>query len=273
MVCPSARPPQEAEKCLSKWREMGYKLALWRDDVDDPAIAGMRSDLWMTGDDVYPGYAVAVNDLVRAVLNMDPTCDWIVAAGDDTLPDPSKRADEISDECIRHFRPNGWRYPSTFGVMQPTGDRWGEGLYPNAHAFEEGPPANPNRCKRCNQPSGGVNHCVGANIDRVAGSPWLGREWCLRANQGKGPLWPYFFHGYADETLQCVAQKLGVFWQRPDLTHLHQHWARPKPGQRIGQVTDMPEFAKQANSPEEEKRSKTEFERLRAGGFAECLPL
>ena len=107
----------------------------------------------------------------------------------------------------------------------------------------------------------------------MAGSAWMGRNWCLRANQGKGPQWPYFFHSYADETLQCVAEKLGVFWQRRDLIHLHRHWARPKEGQRIGQVTDMPEFAKRANSEEEETRSKLEFERLRADGFKECMPL
>ena len=192
---------------------------------------------------LYTGYPEAVNFLAREVLSSVPWCDWIVAAGDDTLPDPNKSAEEIAEECSEHFagphRP-GW--PSgTFGVMQPTGDPWSDKQ--------------------------------GRIIERVAGSPWLGREWCLRANQGKGPLWPEFFHMFADETLQCVAQKLGVFWQRPDLTHLHHHWGRPKEGERLGNVENMPAFLKQANSCEEWLKSKREFERLKADGFRECIPL
>ena len=50
-------------------------------------------------------------------------------------------------------------------------------------------------------------------------------------NGGKGPLWPEYFHNWADEELQNVAIKLGCFWQRRDLIHYHQHSLREPGGQ------------------------------------------
>ncbi len=241
LCLPSKRPPEEAERVLSKWREMGYKIALWRDAAEYPS--GIADYVRVGG---YHGYAVSVNALASDVLSFDSACDWIVAAGDDTLPDPKKKADEIAAECSAYFKDRGMpiqHSTPTFGVMQPTGDDW-----------------------RC--PVRGVRL-----IETIAGSPWLGREWCLRANQGKGPLWPGFFHMWADECLQVVAQQLGVFWQRPDLTHHHEHWGRPRPGERIGQVSRMPAFLQRANSPKQTTADKAEFDRLKAGGFTECYPL
>ncbi|HXI40290.1 MAG TPA: hypothetical protein VNH83_09935, partial [Bryobacteraceae bacterium] len=205
LCIPSKRPVKEAGPVIARWKAQGYRIALWRDDdayhADFELEGGDHSDK-VVSPGYYPGYATVVNELAKIVLEDDPECDWIVAAGDDTLPDPNKRADEIAWECSSFFL----RYPAThmeiqniaglgdigintvygdtFGVMQPTGDAW-----------EDNHPGE----KRL--------------IRRVAGSPWLGREWCLRANQGKGPLWPKFFHMFAAETLQCVATKLGVFWQ------------------------------------------------------------
>lgn len=237
LVLPSKRPATEAADILAAWRTRGYGIAIQRDTGDGDVVNSI-----VCYERPYRGYAEAVNFLAAEVLKTHPDCDWIVAAGDDTLPDRNKRADEIAAECSAHFA-------GTFGVCQPTGDDWSD-----------------------NGPRGDKTGELRL-IRRVAGSPWLGREWCLRANKGKGPLWPAFYHMFADETLQCVAEKLGVFWQRDDLTHHHQHWGRPKPGERIGKIENMPEFLTQANSPEEWKKSKAEFERLKAGGFEECLPL
>lgn len=181
----------------------------------------------------YPGYAKAVNLLAADVLRADSDTLFIVAAGDDTFPD-SRDPDQIVDELTAHFC-------GTFGVCQPTGDSW----------------ADRN----------------GKLIERVAGSPFLGREWCLRANQGKGPLSPGFFHMWCDEALQETAKLLGVFWQRPDLTHHHEHWGRPRPGERIGQLDRMPKFLARANSTAQTNLDKAEFDRLKAGGFKECFPL
>jgi hypothetical protein len=68
---------------------------------------------------------------------------------------------------------------------------------------------------------------------QIAWSPWLGREWCLRANGGKGPLWPEYFHGWADLELRQVASRLGLFWSRPDLTQRHEkHTSGLRPGKK-----------------------------------------
>jgi hypothetical protein len=178
---PSARPREEAEPVLAKWREMGYKIALLRQG--EPVTADI-----LIGTDQYCGWARSINALAEVVLKQDPEAEWIVSGGDDTEPDPNHRADEIARECTAHFG-------GTFGVMQPTGDRWADG-----------------------------------SIDRICGSPWLGRAFCERMYQGKGPMFEGYLHMFGDEELQNVAQRLGVLWQRRDLTHLHKHYFRTEKG-------------------------------------------
>lgn len=262
LTIPSARPPAEVGKTLLEWYRKGYNLALWRDQQDNLSAA-FKNDLErifiIVGD--YPGYAQAVNLLTRAVFARDPQCNWIVAGGDDTLPDPNHTPEGIALECSIYFAAraigktpdeavNIFTNPelirpmmkgSTFGVMQPTGDRWGDKN--------------------------------GAYIDRVAGSPWIGREFCKRMNQGLGPYHPGFQHMHVDECLQEVAIKLDVFWQRPDLIHKHEHWGQPKPGERFVTTDRMPEHVKKWNSPEHWKSSKELLSRLRAEDFKECMPL
>jgi len=242
LCIPSKRPIYEAGQVFAKWREMGYSVCI---QVDEDSSV-MAAEGFLVVRRKYQGYAEAVNYLSRAVLSWDPSCDWIVAAGDDTLPDPNKRAEQIAEELTAHFSLNelGFKCPwksGTFGVCQPTGDPWSD--------------------RR------------GRIIERIAGSPWLGREWCLRANQGKGPLWPGFFHCWADECLQLVAQQLGVFWQRPDICHHHANWGRPKEGERLGHAANMPQFLAHAYSEKVTTADKKEFDRLKADGWKECLPL
>lgn len=264
LCIPSARPSAEANVRLAAWRGQGYKIALFLDSWDQAKLC----DKFVVG--AYPGYAQAVNRLAKIVLAEEPDCDWIVCAGDDTFPDPTKRADEIARECSAYFEdlawPRCWNWPagktldqakqdgtakqtkqslwsaraaevySTFGVMQPTGDPWSDHM--------------------------------GRIIERIAGSPFLGREWCLRANQGAGPLWPEYTHCYADEELQNVATALGVFWQRPDLTHAHENWARA-----TGDAKDMPEFLADANSPQHWAKFGALFRARKAAGFPGSEPL
>jgi hypothetical protein len=256
---PSKRPPEEAERVLKLWRERGYKIALWRDSLDAP----VETTDHVMGLDTYPGYALTVNALVASVLVVHPDCDWIVTGGDDVLPDPNHSAEEIARECSREFGIRNSSYAverlkfyqnpevcargsmrphSAFGVMQPTGDRdWGD---------RRGP------------------YC-----DFVAGSPWMGREWCLRANQGRGPLWPEYFHMCVDDELQAVAEKYGVFWQRQDLIHKHMNWGRPTDGRRLVNVEEMPDFLKKANSEEEYGKAKRLFAARKAAGFPGSEPL
>ncbi len=262
VVLPSARPVAVVNARMNKWRAMGYKVALWRDEF----YPRPECDLLRGGP--YPGYAKAVNDLTAIVFDIDPACDWIVATGDDTDPDPTKRADEIARECSIHFIDASFERAamgqareslpahlrldmrkvealvdsgkhralpvSTFGVMQPTGDPWRD--------------------------------TMGRIIERIAGSPWLGREWCRRANKGQGPFWPEFTHMFGDEHLQRYAQSLGVFWQRPDLTHFHDHAQRD-------QVSPPAPHMAQWNTPQHWAQSKAIFERLVAGNFQECAPI
>ncbi len=242
---PSARPP--AESTLGEWKARGYKVAVWRDESAERGVC----DMIRRGP--YPGYAVAVNTLVRNVLAEDSDCEWIVTGGDDVLPDPHHSPEEIARECSDHFEINsgkclhiagglyhsqieGHHPEATFGVMQPTGDNWGDRQ--------------------------------GSYVDRVCGSPWLGREFCLRINQGKGPLWPEYWHMGSDEELQAVSTNLGVLWQRPDLTHYHRHWGRTRK-----QASDMPEFLKRANSGTEWAAYKKLFAERQAAGFPGSEPL
>lgn len=241
---PSKRPMEEAEPILRQWRERGYRVALQRDPDDE--MVGFDQVLRP-----YAGYAEAVNYLAK--LALDEGADWIVTGGDDMTPDPHKDAETIARECAEYFfsawcraagEPLTRRQAETFGVMQPTGDRW----------LVNGPGTQPG------------SECV-------AGSPWMGREWCRRINQGRGPLWPEYFHNGEDEELQAVAIKYGVFWQRPDLTHMHHHWGRPKDGEKMAPVTRMPEFLKRANSREEWQKMKKLLAERKAAGWPGTEPL
>ena len=267
VTIPSARPVAEVAKWAEAWRERGYKVALWRDQDDldllldlltqDPTgntYPGYAVCAWehavcaLQWSKVYPGYAVAVNRLIADIIERDPDAEWFIAAGDDVFPDPNHTAEEIAEECEDHFRRVGREITnslSTFGVMQPTGDRWGE---------------NPNHARP---------DMRSAYIDRIAGSAWYGREYCKLVNQGKGPLWPEYQHMFVDEEARAVAVKLGVYWERRDLTQMHMH-----PGRVKNYTVDMiPEHMKKWASAEHWKEAEAIFFRRRKEGFpgSECL--
>lgn len=67
-----------------------------------------------------------------------------------------------------------------------------------------------------------------AASERICGSPWMGRDYILRANGGRGVFWYEYHHFFADEELRNVAEKQRLLWQRSDLTHYHDHWSRRK---------------------------------------------
>lgn len=166
------------------------------------------------------------------VLEYDQAADFVVVGGDDIEPDHTHSLIDITESIIDHFG-------GTFGICQPTGDR--------SFGDKQGP-----------------------YIDRVAGSAWIGREFALRAYGGNGPLWPEFSHMFVDEHLRAIAVKLGTYWERPDLTQLHQHWGRPREGETMGQADRMPEHLVKWNTPEHWCESKAIFDRLKAAGFAEA---
>lgn len=258
---PSKRPVEELLPVLGLWAKQGYRLALWRDTGDEIDCADLPTtdgpSVILTSSH-YPGYAAAVNAIVSEVIKRDPQGEWLVTGGDDVEPDANNTAEQIADSLNQHFA-------SSWGVMQPTGDRWGD--HRNTHTFTARPGPQKQMCSQCGRMQDNLIHSIGAYIDRVAGSPWMGREWCLRANQGRGPLWPEYFHSGVDEELQHVATGLGVFWQRRDLIHLHQHWGRNPSVQN-----NMPEFLKRANSAEEWYAYKKIFESRKAAGFPGSEP-
>jgi hypothetical protein len=221
---PSARPATEANQVLGRWRERGYGVALWLDSE----AAARECNFRLVGLGQYPGYAAAVNLLAKEVLAMDPECEWIVAGGDDTEPDDLRSPEQIAGECREHFG-------GTFGVMQPTGDRWADG-----------------------------------SIDRIAGSPWMGREWCMRANGGQGPLWPEFTHMFVDECLQQTAIRCGAFWQRRDVVHFHRHYLREGDGVK---GRPAPAHLRRWSTPQHWKEMQAIYHRLRAQSFAPCMPI
>lgn len=169
----------------------------------------------------YHGWGPSINELIRDVIQIDRHAEWFVGGGDDTYPDQQFNPLQIASECTEHFG-------GTNGVMQPIGDLKD---WPNSH------------------------------IDRFAGSPWIGKEFALRALGGKGPFHPELHHMFGDEFLQVYAEHLGVFWQRPDLTHRHQHWMRE--GQR-----SQPPHLKAVNTSAHWNASKEIFARLKADVLA-----
>ncbi len=241
------------------WRERGYKVAVLRQgDMLDVEMQYPVSE--------YKGWAPSVNLLAKWVILNDPSAEWIVTGGDDYEPDMEHSPEEIAEQCNNHFLllpcVKGWGNPAklveglwapkepTFGVMQPTGDRWGD------------TPASRKQ----------YGEHRGAYIDRIAGSPWMGREWCKRAYQGNGPMFGGYKHMYADEELKEVAEKLGVYWARRDIGQLHKHWGR-KPGDEFAQMSDCPDFLLPVNTPQHWHESQKLFTERKMAGWPGSEPL
>lgn len=264
LTIPSARPPEEAERVLKLWRRQGYKIALWRDTVKDSPVAesGIWADVYPRyaqacniWTDIYPGYAQACNELIKLVMKIDPQAEWFVCAGDDTEPDLAHSAEQIAAQCLNHFTaermkreieevdfttlPSVQRPQSTFGVMQPTGDRFADG-----------------------------------SIDRICGSPWIGREFARRMYGGNGPYWPEYRHMFVDEELQEVALKMGILWQRRDLIHLHRHFQRESDALNSNAgMRPMPAHLVESNSPEHWAKYSKIFKDRKANGFPGHEPI
>lgn len=215
LAIPSARPKGGTAQA---WKDAGYKVALCRDQEDE-----CRSLFDLVIARPYQGYAQSVNDLTRSVLQTDRECFWTVSGGDDNLPDPTHSPEQIAAELTGHFK-------GTFGVMQPTGDRWADG-----------------------------------SIDRICGSPWIGREFCERAYGGKGPMFSGYHHMWVDVEIQQVAIKLGCFLQRRDLVHRHEHFCRH--GEAVDFSTPPPEHLKFVNSAQHWADSTAIFNARKAAGF------
>jgi hypothetical protein len=271
LTIPSARPAGEIALRLQSWRDMGYKIALWR---NGPHYRDAIKADFVLRTELYEGWGKSINVLTAALIRDCAEADWFVGGGDDTNPDPNKRAEEIANECADHFSvppvdmPFAGNY-ATFGVMQPTGDRWGENDARARKAYPDAP----------------------AVIDRICGSPWIGREFARRMNGGQGPFWPQYKHMFGDEELQCVALRMGVLWQRRDLTHYHDNPRREDPVNSWGKAmmicrallassfrsasfkSRTPDFAHEIYSKKHWSDAKALFDKRKAEGFPGSEPI
>lgn len=218
VTIPSARPVPEVTAWCEKWHAQGYKIALWRDTERVEA-----ADICIVGE--YQGYSKSANALIRLVLDSDRECSWVCSCGDDTWPDPNRRADVIAAELTAHFG-------GTLGACQPTADTWSDHM--------------------------------GRIIERIAGSPFLGRELCRRLYGGNGPWFDEWWHNWADQELQEVCIRLGIFLQRPDLCHFHDHCLRYPGGKWAPHLQHV---------SADYTRMKPLFEKRRAEGFPGSEPL
>ncbi|RLF30316.1 MAG: hypothetical protein DRN14_00235 [Thermoplasmata archaeon] len=171
-IWPSAHP-KLANETAKRWKAAGYKTAVLLDNVGDRpsecnAVCVARE---------WKGFPNAINVLTRMVK-----ADMVVCIGDDLFP--AREAD-----CQTIARQFAERFPDLFGVMQPTGDRFG-------------------------------------SIDECAPSPWIGRGFIDEAYGGNGPYYDQYFHYFCDAELQEVAVLLDAFQQRRDLSQYHDHWQR-----------------------------------------------
>ena len=127
-------------------------------------------------------------------------------------------------------------FKGTYGVCQPTGCRWADG-----------------------------------HIDRIAGSPIIGREWARRAHAGDGPMFAPLLHMFADEALTWAAEREGVYLRRPDLTHDHQHFKRV--GEEVDWSVEPPPHLKWCNTREHWDSMKAIFETFKLDYDAQYRPL
>lgn len=174
---PSANPSR-AQECLEQWQAHGCRTAVAL-NKGMPQLQTADLHMWM---DPYPGYFPTVNQMCMRILE-EHSADIIITGGDDMYPSSAHTAQQIGKEFFE-------RFPTLYGVMQPTGDRGIPG------------------------------------VDNICGSPWIGREFIRRAYGGKGPFWHQYFAYYGDEEMKCVAERLGVLQQRPDISQYHDHFSR-----------------------------------------------
>lgn len=119
------------------------------------------------------------------------------------------------------------RFPDLVGVMQPTGD----GFPGNRHA---------------------------------ATSPWIGSGFIRSTYGGHGPFHPGYFHFNVDCELREVAIAMDCYWERPDLSHQHDHWSRERGAKRPAHLT-------RAHS--EDPRDKALLLKRRAERYPGAFPL
>lgn len=201
---PSARPLAEAQACFEAWAAIGCRTAAVRDDPRD--AHWLKVDLCVALPK-YPGWAGSINHLAKQILELDPGCAVVATGGDDVWPDAEFPAERMERELVDHFG-------GTLGVIQPIGgEPWTREVIDGRNVME-----------------------------RIAWAPWLGRAWCERGYGGRGPMWPEYWHMFADQDLWTVARLLDLYWERRDVKQEHRCW------KMAGYRTDRPAFLEHADA-------------------------
>lgn len=233
---------------LPAWKQQGYRVAVSTDEGMvqrmSPMIGGMI-DLLVSPRGEYPGYWRSMNALTRFVMNRSTHLtyghvshsfqidgiDQIIADVCVVAGDDMEPDDRHSAQDIaRHFLRI---FPGGYGVMQPTG------------SGEDG-------------------------VDRIAGSPWIGRAWIEEAYRGNGPYHDGYFHFYGDEELLNVARAQAAFIQLSQYRQRHHQWCNPD-GHNYAKRTHY----QQRNSDNHWEADKALFFRRQREGFpgSERLPV
>lgn len=178
-VFPSPSASPAALKVIEEWRAAGFKVALLTDDVSDVGKVDVDAHI---GNPVYRGWGDAMNQLCQHVVKRFDA-DLVVCVGDDLFPRDGLTADRLAESFRSRFG------DSTFGVLQCTGDQYGE-------------------------------------IEHAAVSPALGRDFITGTYGGNGPMFDGYRHLYVDRELQDLATSLGCFAQDKSLNIYHDHWSR-----------------------------------------------
>lgn len=230
---PSAKPDGGT---LRLWKQRGYRVAVQRDSGAPRLSEDCFDFVW---EHEWDGYPKAVNRLCKEVLKQWPETLVCVTGGDDIEPDPTHNPLEIQEEFLLWmWKRRDVHCNELYGVMQPTGDPWADSQ--------------------------------GRIIERIAGSPWIGRDWILESYGGNGPLFEGFYHFYEDEALQEAAKMQGAFWQRPDIVQMHRHWTRDfKDAGRTGERPQRPAYLQKAQAMWE--ADNRVFEECKARNFSESL--
>jgi hypothetical protein len=185
LALPSANI-EMAQKTFPEWKSRGYRIAIICPDALYNNYKFLVDIIIKESENNgYSGWPKSVNIISKKLSDVD----IIIAAGDDMYPDKNYDAKQLREQFINHF--NG-----TFGVMQPTGDKFGSLA-----------------CPECEQ---------------ICGSAWLGKEFRNNINKGNGPMWEEYWHMYADTELYQVAKKYNCLWIREDLNQYHEHRLRGK---------------------------------------------
>ena len=143
----------------------------------------------------YDGYYRSMNTVCQWLVR-EMKADIVVCAGDGIMPDTRYPAWGLGGMFVQKF-PNG------LGIMQAIGHRWQADRGPGQYNFHDWP-----------------------STERRCESPWIGREFILRAYGGRGPYSDAYAQYYGDAELHDVAQKMGVLWRNENVAQRSIHWSQ-----------------------------------------------